>query len=160
MMRTFGWLGLALAASLALGAPAAAFDLSGTWTGKVTCRGTFDGAPQGTTSTLLVDAGGSTLDLAVDGLHFSAASYPAAGKPQKGEIAVIRCDTNSTRSADFGGEFGRLRIVTNPSKGTGSIAGTSFKASVLLARSVYTCHWAFKRISTAPVTLQGCTPPP
>ena len=162
MMRTFGWLGLALAASLALGAPAAAFDLSGTWTGKVTCRGTFDGAPQATTSTstLLVDDGGSTLDLAVDGVHFSAASYPAAGHEQKGEIAVIRCDTNSTRSADFGGEFGRLRVATNPSKGTGSIAGTSFKASVLVASSVFTCHWAFKRISTAPVTLQGCTPPP
>src|SRR5437899_6602618 len=103
MMRTFGWLGLAVAASLALGAPAAAFDLSGTWTGKVSCKGTFDGTPRATTSTstLLVDDGGSTLELAVDGVHYSAAPYPTPGHEQKGEIAAIRCDTNSTRSADF-----------------------------------------------------------
>ena len=93
MMRALGKrFGMAVAACLALGAPAAAFDLSGTWTGKVTCKGTFDGTPQATTSTstLLIEDGGSTLDLAVDGVHYSGASYPAPGRPQKGQIAVIR----------------------------------------------------------------------
>jgi hypothetical protein len=161
MTRTIGWCGVAVAACLGLAAPAAAFDLDGTWAGKVTCRGRFNGAPQTmtSTSTLLVEDDGSSLELAVDGVHYSGASYPLPARPDKGEVAVIRCDTNSTRSADFGGEFGRLKVGTSASKGTGSLSGTSFKASVLIARSVFTCHWAFKRISIVPVALEGCTAP-
>jgi hypothetical protein len=53
-----------------------------------------------------------------------------------------------------------MKVTTNASKGTGSLSGTSLKASVLIARSVFTCRWAFKRISAAPVVLEGCTAPP
>jgi len=161
MMRTWRWQLGVVVAPIALGALAAASDLSGTWTGKVSCRGTFDGVPQTTTSasTLLVEDGGTSLTLAVDGVHYNGASYPAPANPAKGEIAVIRCDTNSTRSADFGGEFGRLRVMTNASTGKGTLAGTTLKASVLVGRTLSTCHWAFKRISAAPVVLGPCTAP-
>ena len=144
-------------------APVAAFDLGGTWTGKITCKCVFNGAPQSLSfsPTLLIQDGGSTLALAVDGVHYSAASFPADGHPEKGDIALIRCDTNSTRSGgDFGGEFARLKVGTKPSTGAGSLGGSSFRASLLIARSLATCKWSFKRVSTSPVALDACTAPP
>jgi hypothetical protein len=144
-------------------APVEAFDLNGTWTGKISCKGVFNGAAQTLSSapTLLVDDGGTTLELAVDGVHYSAASYPTTGHPEKGEIALIRCDTNSTRSGgDFGGEFGRMKITTKASTGSGSISGTSFRASILIAPSLATCKWSFKRVNPTRVGLDGCTSPP
>jgi hypothetical protein len=145
----------------AFAATAAAFDLNGTWAGKITCKGIVDGARASVTysPTLLIDDG-ATLQLAADGIHYSAAEYPNPLNADKGEIAVIRCDTSSTRSgAEFGGEFGRLKVTTKPDKGTGSITGTSLKAAVLLQQSVYTCHWSFKRLTVARPPLDGCATP-
>jgi len=142
--------------------PAAAFDIHGTWTGSVTCKGIFDGAPQtiSSSSTLLIDDNG-TLQLAIDAFHYSGLAFFDPAKPDKGELVVIRCDTNGNRtSAEFGGEFGRLKVSTKPSKGTGSISGTSYRASILIADSVYTCKWSYKRLNTNHPGLGGCTAPP
>ncbi len=163
MTRTTRWwagmaasmVGLAFAVT-----PVAAFNLGGTWAGKISCKGIFNSAPQtlSLTPTLLIDDGGSSLELAVDGVHYSAVPYPTTGHPEKGEIALIRCDTNSTRSGgDFGGEFGRMKVGTKPSTGAGSLGGSSFRASVLISPSLATCKWAFRRTSTALIGLSGCT---
>jgi hypothetical protein len=162
-LRSFAVVGAATAWITLATVPVCAFDLGGTWAGKVSCRGVFEGAPQtvSSTRTLLVEDGGSTLELAVDGSHYSAVPYPNPEHPEKGELAVIRCDTNSSRSGgEFGGEFGRMKVATKAIKGTGSLGGTSFKASVLIARSLYTCKWSFKRVSVEHVALDGCTTPP
>ena len=150
-----------LGAGIVLAAgPAAAFDINGTWAGKISCKGIFDGEPQTltTTPTVYVDDT-SVLQIAVDGLHFSALAFFDPAKPDKGEIAVVRCDTTGIRSSDsFGGEFGRLKVSTKAGK-TGSISGTTFRASVLLADSLYTCKWSLKRTTTDHPILSGCSQP-
>jgi len=143
------------------GGPAAAFDIRGTWTGSVNCKGIFNGAPQSVTSssTLLIDNNGE-LELAIDAFHYSGLAIFDPAKPDKGNLAIIRCDTNATRSSgEFGGELGRLKVSTRPAKGTGSISGTSYRFSVLLADSLFTCRWSFKRTSTDHPTLAGCSTP-
>ena len=151
-----------LGAGITLAAgPAAAFDINGTWTGKISCKGIFDGEPQTltTTPTVYVDDT-SVLQIAVDGLHFSALAFFDPAKPDKGELAVIRCDTTGIRSSDsFGGEFGRLKVSTKAGKTTGSISGTTFRASVLLANSLYTCKWSLKRTTTDHPILSSCSQP-
>jgi hypothetical protein len=151
-----------LGAGIALVAgSAAAFDINGTWEGKITCKGIFDGAPQTLTvaPTVYVDDS-SVLQIAVDGVHFSALPFFDPAKPDKGEVAVIRCDTNGIRtSGEFGGEFGRLKVSTKAGKGTGSISGTSYRASVLFVNSVYTCKWSLKRSTTDHPILTGCSSP-
>jgi hypothetical protein len=162
MARMRSWAGATtLALAVVLPAlPAWAFDLNGTWAGKITCRGIFDGERRtvASTPTLLVDDGAS-LQLAADGIHYAAVAYPDPTHPDKGEIAIIRCDTSSTRSGgEFGGEFGRLKVSTRSTKG--SLSGTTFKAGVLLARSLYTCRWRFKRTTIERPPLDDCSAQP
>jgi hypothetical protein len=140
---------------------ASAFDINGTWEGKITCKGIFDGAPQtlNLVPTVYIDDS-SVLQIAVDGLHFSAVAFFNPDKPDKGELAIIRCDTNGIRSSgEFGGEFGRLKVSTKAGKQTGSISGTSYRASVLVVNSVYTCKWSLKRSTIDHPTLGSCSTP-
>lgn len=149
--------GLALATS-----PAAAFNINGTWAGQISCKGIFDGQPQTLmlSPTLLIDDTGE-LQLAVDGIHYAGLAFFDPAHPDKGELAIIRCDTSSTRSGgEFGGEFGRLKVSTKPSKGTGSLSGPTYRASVLFSSSVYTCKWSFKRMTADHPVLAGCSTPP
>lgn len=150
---------VAAVATLVLTAlPAAAFDLDGTWSGKIACKGIFDGERQSVTLTpTLVINDGAALFLAADGSHYTGFPYPTPTKPEKGEIAIIRCDTSPhPTGAEFGGEFGRLKVTTKDSKGTGSISGTTYKVSTLIAPSLYTCKWSFKRTTTQRPTIDGC----
>jgi len=144
-------------------APAAAFDLNGTWSGKISCKGIFDSAPQtiALTPTVLIEDDGSLVKIGVSGVHYNGVPFPTPGQEEKGELAIIRCDTSSTRSGgEFGGEFGRMKVTTNPRKGTASLSGMSFEAATLIAPSLDTCRWSLKRISTAPVSLDNCEQPP
>ncbi len=139
-----------------------AFDIDGTWAGKISCKGIFGGEPQTVTLSpnLLIDDSGE-LQLSVDGVHYAGLAFFAAAKPDKGELALVRCGTTAVRSSDqFGGEFGRLKVSTKRSSGAGSLSGTTYRASVLFANSLYTCKWSFKRTSTSHPTLAGCSTPP
>jgi hypothetical protein len=136
---------------------ASAFDLTGQWIGKMTCKGILAGEKASLTSkpsTLLIDQSAG-LQLSVDGVFYKGEEFPDPSHPTRGQVSVIRCGTN-TEGADFGGALGRLKVITNPEKRTGSLGGTSFRTDVLLASSVYTCRWAYKRVSTEPPSLEGC----
>ena len=152
----------ALAVVLVLGAGRAeAFNINGTWAGKISCKGIFDGAPKTLTlsPTLLIDDSGE-LQLAVDGVHYAGLAFFDPAHPDKGDLAIVRCDTSSTRSGgEFGGEFGRLKVSTKPAKGTGSLSGSTYRASVLFSTSVYTCKWSFKRMGADHPMLAGCSTP-
>jgi len=142
---------IAAAAMLAVAAPVAAFDLNGTWSGRISCTGLFDGERDSVTvqPTLIINDG-AVLFLSANSSNYTGFPFPSAIVPEKGEIAIIRCDTTpNPTGAEFGGEFGRLKVSTKPSNGKGSLTGTTYKASTLIAPSVYTCKWSFKRISSA-----------
>ncbi len=153
-----GWM-VAMAVGLLTMTPvrASAFDLTGQWIGKMTCKGVLAGEKTSLTrapSTLLIEQSAG-LQLSVDGVFYKGEEFPDPSHATRGQVSVIRCGTN-TEGADFGGELGRLKVLTNPEKRTGSLSGTSFRTDVLLASSVYTCKWTYKRISTQPPSLEGC----
>jgi len=136
---------------------AGAFDLTGTWVGKLSCRGNLVGKKDNVSaapSTLLVTQNAGFL-LSADGIFYAADAIADPAKPTRGEIAIIRCGTTA-QSGEFGGEIGRMKVSTNPAKGTGTLSGTSYRTDVLVASSVYTCRWSYKRISTTPPPLSPC----
>ncbi len=152
---------VAAAAIVAVAAPVAAFDLNGTWTGRISCTGLFDGARDSVVlqPTLIINDG-AAMFLAADGSNYTGFPFPSAVIPEKGEIAIIRCDTTPhPTGAEFGGEFGRLKVSTKAVNGKGSLTGTTYKASTLISPSVYTCKWSFKRTTLARPTLDGCPEP-
>jgi hypothetical protein len=153
-----GWM-VAIAVGLltSMPTPAAAFDLTGQWTGKIICRGVLAGEKASLTSapsTLLIDQSAG-LQLSADGVFYKGEEFPDPTHPTRGQVSIIRCGTN-TEGAEFGGELGRLKVITNPAKRTGSLGGTTFRTDVLIASSVYTCKWTYKRVTTAPPALEGC----
>jgi hypothetical protein len=138
---------------------ATAFDLTGTWLGKVSCSGVLAGHKRilkRSPSTLLISQSGG-LHVSADGIFYNGGDIADPVRPSRGELAVIRCGTSPNLSGgDFGGEFGRLKVTTNPLKGTGSLRGTSLRTDVILASSVYTCRWSYKRVNTDPPALDSC----
>jgi len=157
MKRVSAWaLGAALLAAITAGR-AIAFDLTGQWSGRLTCKGivgaqkrTFTTAP----STLLITES-PVLEISADGVFYNGEEFPDPSHPSRGEIAIIRCGTTSS-FGEFGGEFGRLRVSVNPAKGSGSLGGMSLRTDVVVASSVYTCRWAYKRVSTQQPVLESC----
>ena len=159
------WGGVVVALlGLVIAAPdARAFDLTGTWVGKIACRGRLNGNRDVLTikpSTLLVSEL-PTLRLSADGLFYTAIEFPDISDPRRGEVALIRCDTSPVRSGgEFGGEFGRMKVKARPDTGAGTITGTTLRATVAPASTIYTCHWAYKRVDTADPGLDpGCASP-
>ena len=139
--------------------PASAFDLTGRWVGRISCSGLLEGQPrriQNAPSTMLVnDRDG--LRITVDGIGYNGEEIPSPTRPTRGEAAVIRCGSSPTLSGgEFGGEFGRMKVSTAPEKGTGSFRGTSIRTDIVLASTVYTCRWSYKRVTTEVPPLESC----
>jgi hypothetical protein len=156
---------VALAAALAASAgTAAAFDLTGNYTGKYKCSG-FDGTkpkPKFTDAIpLAITQSGDVLGIDYDGGNFfySGIALPDARKPDKGEIAVVICGTDSMLGGNVDyDEMGRLKVTTKPSKGAAKITGVSIYTDPDGA-TVYTCKWSFKRVDTVdPGTPTSCAP--
>lgn len=139
--------------------PASAFDLTGTWSGRVSCSGVLAGRKQmikRAPSTLLIQQSAG-VHISADGIFYNANDIADLTRPTRGELAVVRCGTSSNLSGgEFGGEFGRFKVSTNPAKGTGSLRGTSIRTDIVLASTVYTCKWSYKRTSLSVPPLDGC----
>ena len=139
---------------------AAALELAGVWEGKMSCKGILEGHPRKVTkspSTMFINETAGGLHLSVDGIGYNGKEIPSLTKPTRGEVALIRCGSSPTLSGgEFSGEFARIKVATKPEKGTGSFKGTSLRTDVVLASSVYTCRWSYKRVSTSAPTLESC----
>ena len=153
------WLGLAATGVLLAATSAAAFDLTGVWQGKISCSGILEGHPRKVSkspSTMFINESDG-LRISVDGIGYNGKEIPSLTKPTRGEVALIRCGSSPTLSGgEFSGEFGRMKVATKPDKGTGAFRGLSLRTDVVLASSVYTCRWSYKRVSTSAPTLESC----
>lgn len=147
---------LALGALLVSAAPAAAalldYDLTGDWTGKITCSAYVGGVKQKIvlTPTMHVSQVGQnigvSLEIGLGGKRYAGLANPDAKKPeQKGETALILCGTDNVLGATSPDEIGRMSVAAKPGKVKATLKGLSFYSDVA---DHGTCKWSMKRIST------------
>jgi hypothetical protein len=160
-MRTsmFGTAALGSLLLCAASAPALfAFDLTGNWTGKWSCRG-FDGAKyteSNKTSTMAVTQLGNTINVNIDDgdFFYNGGAIPDNGKPnEKGEAVLVQCGTDNLPVADPEGEVVRATVKTklgSPKAG--------FKAVSIFENTgdVGTCKYSYKRQDTVDLSVPPC----
>jgi len=130
-------------------APAAhAFDLTGHWTGKWTCKG-FDGTKfKGINkeSTMAITQSGTTIAADIDGGLFSfngLAVFDATKPNEKGEAVLVQCGTDNLPQSGDQGEIMRATVKTKLDS-----AKASFKSLSIFednAPEVGTCKYSYKR---------------
>ena len=157
----FRLLTLAVASLVVAGvAPgASAFDLTGTWEGRWSCQG-FDGAKfkaANPASTLQITQIGSVLAVNEDGGIFynGGAILDARSPATKGEVALVKCETDSIPLGGPEGVILRAKVKADVAKGTGSIKGLSIVESD--APEALTCKYKYKRTSTIDPGVGGCS---
>ena len=152
---------VAASAAMVILAPASAgaVDLTGTWVGTLVCKDLFQGAKitfKQKPSTVTITQNGNHLTLSRNGTAtFTGFVLEETAKPDNGRLAVSACGTDDVPGAanDDYDEMGDLTVKTKPSKGSGSIKGTSSFAEI---NEIGTCKWSYKRINTADPSVPGC----
>jgi hypothetical protein len=155
------WLGLAFAAAC-LAQPAAAFDLTGTWEGKQTCRGLSAGEKTSFSipSQLRISQNGA--ELAIEVVSDSGTDvYNGAGvdntlKPTAGEAYFVHCGMSDVpATGDAFDESGRAVLRTNEETGGGTFTGTSSFYNDF--PEVFTCKWSYRRTDVTDPQVNGCS---
>jgi hypothetical protein len=159
---------VALVAAVALsGGVAAAFELTGTWSGTAKCTSLFDGRTFTFTDEVTVqitqsarsfgfraDYGPSNVNL------YAGRTYDDAKKPQEnGEVALVACGTDSVAGNDPAfDELGRFTAKTKPGKVKASLKGVSYFSDPGIASpEAGTCKWSLTRIdATDPAIATVC----
>lgn len=157
---------LALFAVVVLTSPAAAFDLTGTWTGTRTCKDLSAGAKLKfkEPATLSISQSGNAIGIVVDITGVGTTSYTAlanfpAAKPDKGEFAMIHCGTNDVAGdATTFDAIGRMQATTKTGKVKAKIKGVSFFSDTdTVTPTLGTCNWSLTRTDvTDPVVALTC----
>lgn len=149
-----GLCGLVTVAGVAIAATSVqAFDLTGTWEGTYTCKGSNVGEKDSYQDVLVaqITQTGTGVGLAITftgaPFKYNGIAVANAAKPDKGDLVVTLCGTDDDLSTGAYDELGRLSVVTKPAKGTGSIKGVSSFSTP--APSTYTCKWKLKRTNPA-----------
>jgi hypothetical protein len=139
---------------------AQAYDLTGTWTGKWTCKG-FDGekfTTENKTAVMRISqpGGGNAIyvDLDNGGFRYNGEAIPDTAKPEKGDAVFIACPTDNDPLSGIESEMVRATVKTK--------AGTfkaSFKALSIFEDEfvgVGTCKYSLKRTSTTDPGVVAC----
>ena len=157
-MTTLRFTILVLTMTAALAAPAAAFDVTGTWTGTRKCQDLFGGVKEkfNEPATLRITQTGNAIGIEVviagaDTANYTAlANFPAA-KPDKGEFAMLHCGTNDVAGDDFAFDsIGRMQAATKTGKVKAKIKGISiFSDTGTATPGLGTCKWSLTRVEAA-----------
>jgi hypothetical protein len=131
--------------------PAHAFDLTGHWTGKWSCKGfdstKFTSGNKGSTMDVTQVAGtfAIAIDAATDNFTYNAVAIPDLNKPnEKGEVALLGCHVGTTLPAPpLDGELVRASVKTK-ANGKATFTGTSVFADNF--PEVGTCKYSYKRV--------------
>jgi hypothetical protein len=153
----------ATAVALLAAAPSArAFDITGSWSGTYKCKGSLDGVKDSYEDTLeagitqVGTAVGASISFTGNLFSYNGLAVANATKPDKGDLMIAICGTDDDLGAGVYDEIGRLTVTTKPSKGSGTIKGTSNYASTGPPQA-YTCKWQLKRTSTVdPAVATSC----
>jgi len=147
-----------LAAAIVAPGASAQFVLTGTWEGRWSCKG-FDGAKfsaSNPASTLQITQTGNVLAVNEDGgIRYNGGAIPDAKSPAtKGEIALLKCETDNLPLAGPEGVLLRAKVKADPVKGTGRFKGLSIVESD--APEALTCKYVYKRTSTTDPGVAAC----
>ena len=153
---------LAAMIAAAVAAPASAYDLTGHWVGKWSCKG-FDGGKfkdQNKTSTLDITQSGATIHAMLEGAFvFNGVAIPDAKSADAGEAVLLDCHTNDV-AAEGDGDSEIIRAVV---KTTAAVTKASFKGVSVLENDVapfgeqfQTCKYGYVRVSTADPGVGSC----
>lgn len=143
---------LLVASSLAPGAYA--FDLTGHWIGKFSCKG-FDGTKftLGNKSvTASVTQTGNSIALLAGAFLYTGTQVPDAAKPEQGEAVLFTCATSGTLGL---GEIARASVKTKVGTFKATLKATSVFANTI--PNVGTCKYTYKRIDTIDPGVGGCS---
>ena len=153
---------LVLAFALAFPLAADAFNLTGSWQGKYTCRA-FDGTKFSfnVPGTLEITQNGTDIDLQLPFTGgadvYRGISIDATGKPEQGAVYFAHCgisDVPGTGDNNFD-ETGFALVKTKENgDGTFKAATTFFLATPPLEAA--SCKWSYKRVSTTNPNVVGC----
>ncbi|MCC6849335.1 MAG: hypothetical protein IT294_12610 [Deltaproteobacteria bacterium] len=158
----------AAALVLAFGASTAgAFDLTGAWSGKATCKGFADGAKVVLKTEIAAGISQSGRDVNVEFLGFSfltravGIAVADAKKPDKGEAGFVACGNEP--DPVFGVTV-RTKVSTKPSTGKGAIKLIAVVAGkdlnlIGVTDATFTCTGSLKRTTTFDPLIAGCPPP-
>ncbi len=149
-----------------LAGTAGAFDLTGAWIGKASCKGLADGAPLKRKTEIAAGISQSGRDVNVEFLGFSFLTHangiavPHATKPDKGEAGFVACGNEP--DPVFGVTV-RTKVSTTPSKGKGTIKLIAVVAGKDLnglgvTDATFTCTGTLKRTATADPLIGPCPP--
>ena len=143
-------------------APAHAYDLTGHWVGKWSCKG-FDATKftSGNKNSTMDDTQTQAtfaiaIDAASDDFTYNAVAIPDQKTPdQKGEAALLGCHLGTTLpAAPFDGELVRAQVSTKPGAVKASFKGTSIFADGF--PEVGTCKYSYKRLDTTNPNVAAC----
>lgn len=136
---------------------ARAFDATGTWLGKWSCKD-FDGTKftEGQReSTLLVSQSGDVLAIDLDGgaYRYNGRSLNDAAKPEKGEAIFVSCGIDNQPFVGGLAELIRVAVKTKLGAVKATLKGQSIFEN---GASVGTCKYTFKRVSTQDPNVSDC----
>ena len=128
------------------------FDLTGTWTGAITCKVVNAGVKEKVVSAPILAISqtgtrvGARLDLGGGSfVHYTGLANPDGKKPEtKGELALIRCGTDDLPGSELSpDELGRFSAATKAPP----VVKASLKGTTVLTEPdrIGTCAWKWTR---------------
>jgi len=160
MMTPMKTMTFALAFAILVVTPPAAhaFNLTGTWIGKWSCKG-FGGSKftsDNKTSTLRLTQTGNVIaaDLDNGDFHYNGAMIADTAKPEKGEAVFLSCGTDNVPQSGSEAEIIRAAVKTKLGTFKASFKGTSIFESNF--GDVGSCKYTFKRRNTIDPNVVGC----
>jgi hypothetical protein len=138
-------------------APARAFDATGTWLGKWSCKD-FDGkkfSEGNPESTLQISQNDDVLAIDLDGgsYRYNGRSLNDAAKPEKGEAVFASCAIDNQPFVGGLSEIIRVAIKTKPGALKATLKGQSIFEN---GASVGNCKYTFKRVSDQNPNVSDC----
>jgi hypothetical protein len=138
--------------------PAAAYDATGSYTGKYSCKGDLEGVPNNkdnyvSEGSVEITQSGNSVGVLLFGAYLYNGFQILKADPtksNKGELGLAFCGTDDLigpSSTDFD-ELGRFKVSTKPDSGKGKLTGVSTYTTFGGSVGIYTCKWSFKRTST------------
>lgn len=135
-----------------------AFDLTGTWVGKWSCKG-FDGekfTSDNKNSTFRITQSGNTIaaDLDNGAYRYNGGAISDSAKPEKGEAAFVACSNDNAPLSGGESEIIRVAVKTKVDTFKATLKGVSIFEDDL--GGVGTCKYSFKRQGTANPNVSAC----
>jgi hypothetical protein len=142
-------------------APSAhAYDLTGTWVGKWSCKG-FDGGKftdSNPSSTLRVTQTANTMAADIDNgeFRYNGGAIPDTAKPEKGDGVLHQCATSNLPLQVTESEIVRITVKTKPGAVKATLKAVSIFDTSDGGPAVGTCKYSYKRTDVANPNVLAC----